>query len=149
MKKDKSEIDPKKLIGSTVSWTSQAGGYEKQKTGVVVALLPKGRSAYALVPSDGRNEHGQINMASTKFQNHNFNNDRYLVRVPRGGKSTRNDYYAPRVGQVLRVADNLIQEDLQKSEPVYIGIDIASPGSKDQSVIQHYVGGELVFEERQ
>ena len=81
-------------LGDVVTWTSQAGGYRRTKTGVVEEVVPA---------------HGLPNRArfSQLYRNSGVGMDRdhasYVVRVP--GKTLRSAgvVYWPRVGGLSKV----------------------------------------------
>ncbi|MDT8902203.1 hypothetical protein [Anaeroselena agilis] len=79
-------------VGSRVKWTSQAGSYEKEKTGEVVAFIPAGESMYAQLPK-------QVAKNRIMAQDRSAI-DRVLVAVERGQDY---DWYAPRPGQLQLV----------------------------------------------
>ncbi|KLU62347.1 hypothetical protein CEB3_c13910 [Peptococcaceae bacterium CEB3] len=74
--------------GDLVTWTSQAGGVEKRKTGTFIRVVGKNEDAFAgLGIKANRRKGQQYNMVSV----------RALVEVPRSGKSVLSDYYTPRL----------------------------------------------------
>ncbi|MEY9096326.1 hypothetical protein [Paenibacillus sp. RC84] len=76
-------------VGDKVKWTSQAGGSTKEKRGTVYAVLTPNANALRQLPVDMR-------PAQRKFDTHYTPYVRYIVAVPRGGKSVLTDYYCPR-----------------------------------------------------
>lgn len=79
--------------GTQVTWTIHGTGGTKTKTGQVVAFVPAGKRLTEVMPElrslpKTRVKAG-LPWGDTSGQ------DRYLVEVPRGGKSTLFDYYAP------------------------------------------------------
>ncbi|MEK8128688.1 hypothetical protein WMW72_12305 [Paenibacillus filicis] len=83
--------------GDKVTWTSQSNGGVKTKTGVIHAVVPTGSRASIYLPKD-------ISTSQRKFDNiFAVNFDRYIVAVPRGGKSVLTDYYCPKPG-LLKLA---------------------------------------------
>lgn len=83
-------------VGDLVKWTSQANGNAKEKRGKIVARVEKGDDGWkalrAIVP--------KFSDSQVKFKGYNMVSDRYIVEVPRGGKSKLMDYYAPPVSWV-------------------------------------------------
>lgn len=78
-------------LGDTVVWTSQAGGSHKTKTGVVVAVVPVGKTASECVPSGKALKDGRA--SPRKIES-------YLVQV--GGRAM--DLYWP-VVSLLKAAE--------------------------------------------
>ncbi len=76
-------------IGDKVRWTSQSQGSSKTKEGTVHVVVPAGRSAAALLPEG-------VGKTQVKFDSIYAAHDRYIVAVPRGGRSKLVDYYCPR-----------------------------------------------------
>jgi hypothetical protein len=64
-------------VGDTVGWKSQAGGYWKEKTGTIVAVVPAKRFANDFVP-----EGFKVDSSSLMYRDH----ESYLVQV---GKSKK------------------------------------------------------------
>lgn len=89
-------------IGDKVRWTSQAGGSTKTKEGVVHAVVPPHRSARSLLPA-------VLAKSQKKFDTDYSDRTRYIVAVPRGGKSTIVDYYCPQPG-LLKLVDPIQEE---------------------------------------
>lgn len=85
--------------GDRVRWTSQAQGTWKDKRGEVVAVIPKGVSAFRYLPSGKPNKDWR-----PMFTTDVAKIDRVLVRVPRvrkrDGQVLGWDYYCPRLSQV-------------------------------------------------
>lgn len=63
-------------VGDTVTWTSQAGGKSKTKTGKVIAVVPKGVNVRQWVP-DGFNDSRLPQNLSFRFH------ESYLIQVGR------------------------------------------------------------------
>lgn len=82
-------------IGDTVSWISQAGGYSKEKIGVIVGFIPPNKSAVPLL----NKLDVKVPSSRVKFQSLS-ELDQVVVEVPCGGKSKITDFYAPRKSQV-------------------------------------------------
>lgn len=87
-------------INDEVSWLSQSGGSEKLKTGIVLGVCLAGQYPQSLHPDLAKLPDrsptwtgGYATISS---------NDRYVVAVPRGGKSKLTDFYMPRVSTVDR-----------------------------------------------
>lgn len=76
-------------VGEKVTWTSQSAGSTKTKEGTVHAIVPAKRSAYFFVPD-------VVPSSSYKFDTNYADYERFIIAVPRGGKSTKVDYYCPR-----------------------------------------------------
>ena len=71
--------------GTEVTWTSQAGGYEKTKTGTILYCILKNDNLRKLLPEDFPFKKIQGQMVSQI--------DRYLVEVKTGPKAIK--YYTP------------------------------------------------------
>lgn len=84
--------------GDTVQWVSQAQGSEKVKRGTVHAVVPARYNPNLYLPRD-------ITRSQIKFDGSNANYTRYIVAVPRGGRSTVTDYYCPKPGALEKVLD--------------------------------------------
>lgn len=79
--------------GTQVKWTSHGAGGAKSKSGEVVGFIPGGKKMTDLFPQ-------VLDVPKTRVKaglpwGDTSGYDRYLVAVPRGGKSTLVDYYAP------------------------------------------------------
>lgn len=74
--------------GTVVTWTSQAHGSARRKTGTVIAYVPAGSRAYDYLPPEVPHR----KCARIKFEPRSYV-DRYLVAVPR--PSGLLDYYCP------------------------------------------------------
>lgn len=75
-------------IGDIVTWTSQAMGCDKTKTGTVIAEIPAKNGARKYVPSTAKKSH-------IKFDNDKSVYDRILVAVPAGKDGQIIHYYCP------------------------------------------------------
>jgi len=85
------------VAGDTVKWESQSGGYWKKKEGKLIGYCQAEKDAKQFVPKG-------TPVSRIKFQSKSpF--ERAIVEVPRGGKSTISDYYAPRVSHVVKGID--------------------------------------------
>lgn len=80
--------------GDTVTWTSQAGGVWKEKTGTVVAVVPQQESVENFLPAG-------VAKSRVKGQSCSFW-ERVLVAVPRAS-GKRCDFYLPRIDWVKLV----------------------------------------------
>lgn len=80
-------------IGQTVTWTSQAMGCEKTKTGKILAVIPAGKSAKTLIPVTAKKSH-------IKFCNDISTFDRLLVEVPAGKDESIKHYYTPKLSMI-------------------------------------------------
>lgn len=79
-------------IGDKVKWTSQAQGRWKEKRGILIAFLGPDDDAYDFLPTG---------LPKSRFKGQRTSlNRRALAEVPRGGKSTLSDYYAPRLADL-------------------------------------------------
>ena len=81
--------------GQEVTWTSQAVGSERTKTGTVIAAVPAGKSVRKLVPPDTKRSHIKYDRDVSIY-------DRILVAVPDGKDGQITHYYAPRASVVAR-----------------------------------------------
>lgn len=88
-------------VGDAVQWTSQSQGSSKTKRGTVHAIVPVGRTATVFIPKG-------TPKASIKFDGLYSDRERYVIAVPRGGKSVKVDYYCPRPSllQLVEEGDN-------------------------------------------
>ncbi len=75
-------------VGDKVTWTSQALGCWKEKSGIVIAEIPVGTSAMQYVPKTAKKSH-------IKFADKS-SNERMLVAVPSGRDGKITHYYCPR-----------------------------------------------------
>lgn len=90
-------------IGDTVTWTSQAGGKSKTKTGKVVAAVPAGKSGREYLPLG-------VGLSATRIPSFNSrDHESYLIQV---GKSKR--LYWPLVKYLEKVSEH------QEFEPLAI-----------------------------
>lgn len=64
-------------IGKEVTWTSQAQGSDKSKTGKVIAIVPAKKNADMLLPKDVKASHVKYDSRVSIY-------DRVLVAVPAG-----------------------------------------------------------------
>ncbi|WP_135553296.1 hypothetical protein [Paenibacillus cymbidii] len=78
-------------VGDKVKWTSQSGGYQKEKRGTVYAVVPEGVNAMAKLPRSLRSTQRKFDTWHSKYV-------RFIIAVPRGGKSVLVDYYCPNPG---------------------------------------------------
>lgn len=75
--------------GKTVSWVSQSQGSDKRKTGKVMAIIPRGKSAKELIPLDIKKSHIKFDVDIS------FDRERVLVAVPAGKDDQITHYYCP------------------------------------------------------
>lgn len=73
-----------------VRWTSQAGGYTREKSGKVIAFVPAGKNVWQFMPYD----HLELPKSRIHFDVAASCEDRYLVGVVLGDGAVH--YYAPR-----------------------------------------------------
>lgn len=84
------------MPGDKITWTSQAAGYTKTKTGIFLGVVNPEKDAYKYVPRKLRDSSTRI-----KGQNHS-SIVRAAVEVSRGvGKDS--DYYFPRLTAIKKV----------------------------------------------
>lgn len=83
-------------LNDSVKWTSQARGHTITKLGEVFAVVSPNEDAFKYFP-DGTSR------SQIQFDAHYAEHERYIVKVPRGGKSLKFDYYCPRVSQLYPV----------------------------------------------
>ncbi|MEK3838668.1 hypothetical protein [Paenibacillus sp. FSL R7-0128] len=76
-------------VGNTVKWTSQSQGSTKTKQGIVHAIVPSDYNAMTFLPIG-------LKLAQIKFDTWYTKFERFIIAVPRGGKSQIVDYYCPR-----------------------------------------------------
>lgn len=102
--------------GTKVTWTSQAGGYSKTKTGVILGFCPKdpwgvtsGPHRSFPTPKDWASRHGITDLNSrrvrTDFFRANTVYDRYAIKVMNGPRS-KPRIYAPNAGTIERQNPN-------------------------------------------
>lgn len=75
-------------VGKEVTWTSQALGCDKTKTGTVIAIVPPQKDANMLLPPNVKSSHikyGQISIY-----------ERVLLAVQTGKNGQITHYYCPR-----------------------------------------------------
>ncbi len=72
-----------------VTWTSQAQGSGKEKTGKVIAIIPAKIYADLFLPRDVKPSH-------VKYDRHISIHERVLVAVPAGKSGQITNYYCPR-----------------------------------------------------
>lgn len=90
--------------GTTVTWSSQAGGRAKTKTGIVMVFVPRREKTVAEVYPEILN----VPSGSIQFDNITYPStfDRYLVKVPKlnenGEETGKNDYYTPTAAKLER-----------------------------------------------
>ena len=86
-------------IGDLVTWESHSGGTIKTKTGTIAGICIAGESA--IVIHDGL----QLTENSSRWRSRpgTSKNDRYVVKVDRGGLSVLSDYFTPSVATVDQV----------------------------------------------
>lgn len=75
-------------VGDKVTWTSQAMGSEKTKTGVIISEIPAGHKAKQHVPKTAKKSHIKFDTDCSIY-------DRMLVAVPAGKDSNITHYYCP------------------------------------------------------
>ncbi|MFS0837245.1 hypothetical protein [Paenibacillus sp. 1P03SA] len=76
-------------VGDKVKWTSQSYGVTKEKRGTVHAVIKPNENAMSYLPRE-------MKPSQRKFDTYWTVYTRYIVAVPRGGKSVLTDYYCPR-----------------------------------------------------
>jgi hypothetical protein len=76
-------------IGDKITWSSQSGGYEKRKTGRIIAILEPGADMLIYLPETAKVSHRKGDRFSQ--------NKRYLVAVPRPPRMYVTDYYTPSI----------------------------------------------------
>jgi hypothetical protein len=86
-------------VGAEIKWVSQSGGMQKEKRGKLIGTIIKGESGFRVLnKATGLEWYGIT--ARVKFQDTNVVSDRYLVEVPRGGRSVLTDFYAPQMSVI-------------------------------------------------
>lgn len=76
--------------GDTVTWTSQASGSTKTKTGKVMAIVPAEANVMKLIPGSAKRSHIKIDMPKSIY-------NRVLIAVPTGKEGKITHYYAPKL----------------------------------------------------
>lgn len=82
-------------IGQSVTWTSQAMGCEKTKTGEVLAIIPAGQSVKPFIPVSAKKSHIKGCNDISQF-------DRVLVEVLAGKDGSIKHYYTPKLSMIER-----------------------------------------------
>ncbi|MVP00378.1 hypothetical protein [Paenibacillus lutrae] len=77
-------------VGDKVKWTSQSNGRTKEKRGTVHAVVAPDVNAVTSLLKTG------ISRTQIKYDAWYSPKLRYIIAVPRGGKSVLMDYYCPR-----------------------------------------------------
>lgn len=95
----KEKEGPKHKAGDKVMWSSGAGGFWTEKTGTIVAVVPKGESLSDVLRAAERRT---VPATTIKAQDRSITAERYAIRVDRDGKTRDLDphYYAPTVGRI-------------------------------------------------
>ncbi len=75
-------------VGDKVTWTSQAMGCEKTKTGVIIAEIPARHKAKQHIPKTAKKSHIKFDTDCSIY-------DRILVAVPVGKDDKITHYYCP------------------------------------------------------
>jgi hypothetical protein len=86
--------------GTTVTWSNNTVYGPKFKTGTVLVYVPAWEKPYNVLGRSLEPNERIVNKADGLKASKNA---RYLVAVPRGGKSALVDIYTPYVSQVVRV----------------------------------------------
>jgi hypothetical protein len=83
-------------IGDLITWESHSGGTVKMKTGTIVGLCPAWETPIVF------HEDTLLTLNSSRWKSRPAasKNDRYIVKVDRGGKSVLCDYFTPSVATV-------------------------------------------------
>jgi hypothetical protein len=89
----------KMKIGDKVTWTSQAGGYEKRKTGQVIAIVPARKCARFVARDNGYDWPEVSDFGFTR------NHESYLVLVGVMPGLGRSRLYWPRVSALKQVTE--------------------------------------------
>lgn len=89
-------------VGTKVTWSSQAGGTRRQKTGVVAAIVEVGENPFKMRGVGELLENTP--KSRIKFDGGERKLVRALVEVPRGGKSLLSDFYCP-YASLLRIVE--------------------------------------------
>lgn len=84
-------------VGTKVRWTSQSRASRTEKVGTVHAIVEPWQDAKLSLPRD-------ISRHQVKFDTIHASHKRFIIAVPRGGRSDKVDYYCPRVSD-LRLVD--------------------------------------------
>ncbi|HHY66447.1 MAG TPA: hypothetical protein GX517_04485 [Alicyclobacillus sp.] len=86
-------------VGDFVRWTSQSGGFWKEKRGRVIALVPSGDRIDHVWPGARK-----VLKSRRKWSEMFSSNERAVVEVPRerGGGF---DYYAPRLSALEKCSE--------------------------------------------
>jgi hypothetical protein len=88
-------------VGDIVTWTSQASGVSKEKTGEIIAVVPKGKSNAKIWTALGRKAEFRSFTPSTGTRDH----DSYLVAVAAPTETSKPQVYWPVVSQLKKEAD--------------------------------------------
>lgn len=81
--------------GDNVTWTSQAMGCEKTKTGVIIAKIPAGTSVRNFIPANAKKSHIKFDVNISSY-------DRILVAIPAGKDGKITHYYCPNMAVLTK-----------------------------------------------
>jgi hypothetical protein len=90
--------------GDQVTWTSQAAGVARPKTGKIVCIVRKGESLTERLQREGYDLIGCILHAGER----SMTQDRYAVDTTAAGTKTKNHIYAPGIGQLHKQLDSRV-----------------------------------------
>jgi hypothetical protein len=100
----KSAVTEEFQAGDIVSWTSQAAGVTRSKTGKIVAILRKGEYLTDALTRAGYDVENCILHAGTMSRVQ----DRYIVDTTPPGHTGKNWIYAPAIGQLHKQLDSRV-----------------------------------------
>lgn len=81
-------------VGDTVTWTSQAMGCEKKKTGTIIAMIPVNHRAMQHIPKSAKTSHIKFDTDVSRYE-------RVLVEVSAGKNGNIKHYYCPQKAMLL------------------------------------------------
>lgn len=96
MTKKKTQKDYQQFkVGDLIEWTSQAGGYNRTKIGIVIKALPIG-----LAPDDFGGFGGNNLLWKIHRPGKGRNHESYIIALPHPDKPT--EFFWPKVGQLTK-----------------------------------------------
>ncbi|AHV96138.1 hypothetical protein [Paenibacillus sabinae] len=84
--------------GDVVQWTSQSQGVTTTKRGTVHQKVLVMHNPKHFIPKEAKPSHIKFDLRVAGFE-------RYIIAVPRGGKSQIIDYYCPKPGLLQQVEE--------------------------------------------
>lgn len=82
-------------VGDTVTWVSQAMGCEKEKVGIIIAMIPANHRAMQHIPKSAKASHIKFDTDVSRYE-------RVLVEVSAGKNGNIKHYYCPQKSALFR-----------------------------------------------